>query len=131
MRRTILIIAGLLLIGLVSGAVTLRNAERSPPVGRMVRADPSPPADLPPRIDPTKENCVAAVKRARSLAAALPAADLSRYFAERDIHQAMTEAGIGEFDDCLEWAARATDEVQERRHTLQPGETLKIRRANE
>jgi hypothetical protein len=74
---------------------------------------------------------MAAVKQARSLAAALPATDLSRYFADRDLHQAMTEASIGEFDDCLEWAVRATEEVQGRHHALQPGESLKILRADE
>jgi hypothetical protein len=43
----------------------------------------------------------------------------------------MIEAGNGEFDVCLEYAARATEEMQERRHTLRPGETLKIRRADQ
>ena len=41
------------------------------------------------------------------------------------------EAGNGEFDDCLEMAARATDEIKERRHTLQPGEKLKVLQSNE
>jgi hypothetical protein len=84
-----------------------------------------------PQAEPTNESCLAAVGQARSLAAALPTGDLSRYFAERDLHQAMIEAGNGEFDVCLEYAARATEEVQERRHTLQPGETLKIRRVDQ
>jgi len=43
----------------------------------------------------------------------------------------MIEAGNGEFDDCLEFAERAVVEVKELRHTLRPGETLKILRANE
>jgi hypothetical protein len=43
----------------------------------------------------------------------------------------MVEAGNGEFDECLEAAARATDEIKERRHTLQPGEKLKVLQANE
>ena len=55
--------------------------------------------------EPTREDCEAAVEQARALAAALPADDLSRYFAERDLQQAMIEAGNGEFDDCLEMAA--------------------------
>lgn len=71
------------------------------------------------------------MEQARSLALALPPGDLTRYFAERHLHQAMIEAGNGEFDECLEWVARATDEVKERRHELQPGETLKILRAEE
>ena len=74
---------------------------------------------------------MAAVEQARSLAAALPSGDISRYFAERDLHQAMIEAGNGEFDDCLEFAARATEEVRELRHTLQPGERLKILQPDE
>jgi len=81
--------------------------------------------------EPTREGCEAAVAQTRALAAALPADDLSRYFAERDLHQAMVEAGNGEFDDCLELAARATDEIRERRHVLQPGERLKVLKSNE
>ena len=85
----------------------------------------------PTAVEPTKEGCEAAVEQTRSLAAALPADDLSRYFAERDLHQAMIEAGNGEFDDCLDMTARATDEIKERRHTLQPGEKLKVLQSNE
>jgi hypothetical protein len=81
--------------------------------------------------EPTKEGCDAAVEQTRALAAALPADDLSRYFAERDLHQAMVEAGNGEFDDCVELAARATEEIKERRHVLQPGERLNVLRSNE
>jgi hypothetical protein len=88
-----------------------------------------------PRCDattePTKADCEAAVEQTRTLAAALAADDLSRYFAERDLHQAMVEAGNGEFDDCLELAARATEEIRERRHTLRPGERLKVLQSNE
>jgi hypothetical protein len=79
----------------------------------------------------TREGCVAAVEQARALAMALPDGDVSRYFAERHLHQAMIEAGNGEFDDCLEWTERAIDEVKERRHTLEPGETLKVLRPDE
>lgn len=71
------------------------------------------------------------MEQARALAEALPADDLSRYFAERDLHQAMVEAGNDEFDDCLEMAERATEEVREHRHVLQPGETLKVLRSDE
>jgi hypothetical protein len=81
--------------------------------------------------EPTKADCEAAVEQTRALAAALAADDLSRYFAERDLHQALVEAGNGEFDDCLELAARATDEIKQRRHTLQPGEKLKVLQPNE
>jgi hypothetical protein len=109
LRRTITLTACILLVGLASGAITACS----------------------PQAEPTNEDCLAAVGRARSLAAALPTGDVSRYFAERDLHQAMIEAGNGEFDVCLEYAARATEEMQERRHTLRPGETLKIRRADQ
>ena len=114
MRRTILLTVGFLVIGLASGAAT--------------RCDANPDS---PEAEPGKEECVAAVEQARSLAAALPSGDISRYFAERDLHQAMVEAGNGEFDDCLELAARATDEIKERRHVLQPGERLNVLKSNE
>ena len=81
--------------------------------------------------EPTREECEAAVEQARALAAALPADDLSRYFAERDLHQAMIEAGNGEFDDCLDATARATEELRMRRHQLRPGERLKILQPDE
>jgi hypothetical protein len=85
----------------------------------------------PASAEPSQQDCDAAVEQARSLAAALPADDLSRYFAERDLQQALVEAGNGEFDECLEMAARAADEVRERRHELPPGETLKVLKPDE
>jgi hypothetical protein len=85
----------------------------------------------PASSEPTREDCVAAVDQARSLAAALPADHLSRYFAERHLHQAMVEAGNNEFDECLEYAERATTEVRELRHVLQPGETFKVLQPHE
>lgn len=97
-------------------------------VGAMAagRADPAtPPAE------PTQQGCAVAVGAARSLAAALPDDDLSRQFAERDLEQALVEAGNGEFDDCLEWAARASEEVRSHAHQLAPGESLKVRRADQ
>jgi hypothetical protein len=81
--------------------------------------------------EPTRSACLAAVAAARDLAERLPAGDASRYFAERDLQQAMTEAGNGEFDDCLEWAEQATLEIKQHRHTLKPGETLNVRPAQE
>jgi hypothetical protein len=112
--RTQLLIACLLLAGLAGSAVAPG------------RADPAAAS-----VEPTREDCMAAVERARALADALPAGDGSRYFAERHLQQAMTEAGNREFDDCLEWAQRAMEEVQEHRHTLAPGETIKVRGADE
>jgi len=81
--------------------------------------------------EPTRETCDAAVAEARAQAATLPADDVSRYFAERDIQQAVVEAGNGEFDDCLERVASARLELRERHHSLQPGERLKVLRADE
>jgi hypothetical protein len=81
--------------------------------------------------EPSREACTAAVEQARSIAAALPLEDASRYFAERDLHQALVEAGNGEFDECLEAVARATDELRERRHQLKPGERLNVLRPDE
>jgi hypothetical protein len=101
-----------LVVGLAWGAATLSRA-------------------APVSVEPTREDCEAAVEQARALATALPADDPSRYFAERDLHQAMVEAGNGEFDDCLEMAERATEEVREHRHVLHPGETLKVLRPDE
>jgi hypothetical protein len=85
----------------------------------------------PASAEPGKLECDTAVAQARTLAAALPADDLSRYFAERDLQQALVEAGNGEFDDCLELAARAAEETRERRHELPPGEKLKVLKSNE
>jgi len=79
--------------------------------------------------EPTQASCLKAVAAARESAEQLPAGDATRYFAERDLQQAMTEAGNGEFDDCLEWAAQASLEVKEHRHTLAPGESLNVRPA--
>jgi hypothetical protein len=81
--------------------------------------------------EPTQASCLTAVAAAREQAERLPAGDASRYFAERDLQQALTEAGNGEFDDCLEWAEQAMVEIKEHRHTLKPGETLNVRPAEE
>jgi len=86
---------------------------------------------VPVSAEPSKQDCDAAVEQARALAAALPADNLSRYLAERELHQALVEAGNGEFDECLEMAARAAEEAKERRHELPPGETLKVLRPDE
>lgn len=90
-----------------------------------------PGAAVPASDEPTREDCTAAVAEARALAAALPPDHLSRYFAEQHLHQALVEAGNGEFDECLDMAVRASDEVRERRHELRPGERLKVLGADE
>ena len=81
--------------------------------------------------EPTQASCLAAVAAARELAERLPEGDATRYFAERDLQQAVTEGGNGEFDDCLEWAAQATLEIKQHRHTLAPGESLNVRPAEQ
>ncbi|WP_407112897.1 hypothetical protein [Bradyrhizobium sp. LMG 9283] len=65
------------------------------------------------------------------MAAGLPQDNLSRYFAERHLQQALVEAGNGEFDECLEMAARAVEQVRERRHDVPPGEKLKVLKPDE
>ena len=112
LQRTILISLCLLAVGLLNGVEA-----------------PVAAAD-PPRGEPTLAECRSAVAQARVLAEALPADHLSRYFAERYLHQAMIEADNGEFDDCLEWVERALVEVKELPHTLRPGETIKILRVD-
>ena len=81
--------------------------------------------------EPTSDDCKAAVAQAGASAAQLPADNVSRYFAERHLQQAMLEAGNGEFDECVEMAARAAEQARERRHELPPGEKLKVRQADE
>ena len=92
---------------------------------------PNPEQSEPKTAEPTREDCLAVVAQARALAEALPAEHLSRYFAERYLLQAMAESGNGEFDECLEYAGLAMDEVRELRHVLQPGETLRVLRPDE
>nr|WP_082907775.1 hypothetical protein [Bradyrhizobium neotropicale] len=91
----------------------------------------APGAVLPAPDEPTWEDCKAAIGEARALAEELPPDHLSRYFAERHLHQAKVEAGNAEFDECLEMAARASAEVRERRHELLPGEKLKVLKPDE
>ncbi|MFL5281525.1 MAG: hypothetical protein ACJ8AW_11155 [Rhodopila sp.] len=76
--------------------------------------------------EPTREACDAAVAKAHKLAETLPRLHASHYFAEVNLRQALVEAGNGEFDDCLELAEQAEDEVRNLRHLLKPGESLRI-----
>ncbi|MDB5651176.1 MAG: hypothetical protein JWL62_2696 [Hyphomicrobiales bacterium] len=100
-------------------------SDHEPPMPSMVAQDQPGLADSSDD-EPTYEMCVIAAERAKALAVTLPHDDISRYFAERNLQQAMTEAGNGEFDDCLGWAQQAALEVVEHRHQLQPGEKLDI-----
>jgi len=67
--------------------------------------------------EPSRALCLAAVESARNLAATLPKDDGSRHFAERYLEQALMEAGGGEFDECVEYAARANEEVKHLYHS--------------
>jgi hypothetical protein len=91
------------------------------PVPRARGAEPAAGAE------PTAAECAAAIDGARALARTLPEGDLARHFAERYLMQAAAEAGNGEYDECLDYAARAVAEVRELRHRLAPGERLDIR----
>ena len=99
------------------------HAAQSSDVVPSIAAVQSPVATVPLE-EPTAESCEAAVGSARSLAESLPAGDLSRRAAESYLVQAKVEAGNGEFDDCIEFAGRASVEVREHRHVLKPGEAL-------
>jgi hypothetical protein len=81
--------------------------------------------------EPTREACDAAVQETRAKAEALPTDDVPRYFAERHLHQALVEAGNGEFDECIEAVERAAEELRDRPHALAPGERLNILQAHE
>ncbi|WP_245278196.1 hypothetical protein [Methylosinus sp. PW1] len=128
--RTLLVFMATILVC----AALLLAARREPPAAPSAPATPAAAAietTAPEDAEPTREDCVAAVDKAQALANALPKEHPSRYFAERHLHQSMAEAGNGEFDDCLYWAAAAFDEVRELRHQLQPGETLGVLRPDE
>lgn len=136
MRRAVAIIAfaTLAVAGLAAvkwpreaGDMTASPPVVSPPVvdaGPAAVTAPSPPDDG----EPSKEECLAAIDETRALAGALPADHPSRYVAERYLRQSLAEAGNGEYDDCIEWAGRATEEVRERRHG---NEKIKVLQADE
>lgn len=76
--------------------------------------------------EPTAESCDAAVSTARALIDTRPPGTISRYFAERYVGQAVAEGGNREFDDCVEWAEKAAEEIRHPSHALKPGETLNV-----
>jgi hypothetical protein len=92
---------------------------------------PARGAEPAAEAEPTAADCAAAIDGAQALARTLPEGDLARHFAERYLMQASAEAGNGEYDECLDYAARAVDEVRELRHRLAPGERLDIRSPND
>jgi hypothetical protein len=76
--------------------------------------------------EPTLQECTKALEEGRDKANKLSAKSLSRYFAERFLQSAEAEAGNGEYDGCLEYAEKAVDEIDNRRHWLAPGETFRV-----
>lgn len=75
--------------------------------------------------EPTAEECTKAVMEAQEMAARLSRKSMSRYVAERHLHTANAEAGASEFDGCLEFAAKAVEEVQTRSSRLAPGKVFR------
>lgn len=68
--------------------------------------------------------CAAAVMAMRVRAAALPAGDLSRRFAEADLANAMAELEAGDPDECEELVEHAGHVIETRPYVLRPGEVL-------
>jgi hypothetical protein len=108
-------VLSLLILALLAGRVTFS-----------ARAEPGTAEALATQETeaPTHEACLAIVAKARRLADKLSEEDPSRTFAHSYLHRALMEDGNGEFDDCIEWAEKAVDEVVEHRHILLPGEKL-------
>lgn len=130
MRRIVAIIAfAILAIGGVAVVKWPRESVADIGVPRVAGAGPAAATPSPTDDDePSKEDCLTAVEKARALANVLPADHPSRYIAERHLHQSLAEAGNGEFDDCLYWAEHATEEVRELRHD---NEKIKVMQADE
>jgi len=76
--------------------------------------------------EPTVADCTKALEEGWSKAKQLSSKSLSRYFAERFLQSAETEANNGEYDGCVEYAEKAVDEVENRWHWLAPGETFRV-----
>jgi hypothetical protein len=108
------------------------SVESAPAADRTAPAAPAPTtANAEADAEPTKEDCDAALDKVRALTNTLPTEHPSRYFAERYMQQSMVEAGNGEFDDCLHWAERATEEVRELRHSSKSGESIEVMQPGE
>jgi hypothetical protein len=75
--------------------------------------------------DEDAEACRKTVAELRVRAAALPADDLSRRFAERDLDSALLELAAGDGEDCELAADRAAHAIEARPYVLRPGEVLK------
>ena len=79
----------------------------------------------PAFADEDAETCRKTVAELRVRAAALPADDLSRRFAERDLDSALLELAAGDGEDCEMAAARAEHAIENRPYVLRAGEVLK------
>lgn len=75
--------------------------------------------------EPTMADCTKALEEGWSKAKQLSSKSLSRYFAERFLLSGEAEAGNGEYDECVEYAEKAVDEVENRWRWLAPGETFR------
>lgn len=117
MRATLLIVFSAC-VELLGGCTVARRPALAP---RTISV-PAPTADGAPTLaEPTRASCEAAVAKSRALATSLlPPEEMSRKVAESYLMQALVEAGNGEFDDCLEYAARAAAEVKQHRHDASP-----------
>lgn len=94
--------------------------------GAMLLSSPAMAEGTAEPAEPTLEDCTRALQDGRDRAGKLSAKSLSRYFAERFLQNAEAEAGNGEYDGCLEYTEKAIDEIDNRRHSLAPGETFRV-----
>ena len=82
-----------------------------------------PPAFAQPSAD-DEAACEADVAATRAEAAAFPAGDPSRRFAEHALATALTEMSAGEVDECPGLVEQARVILTTRPYVLRPGETL-------
>jgi hypothetical protein len=94
--------------------------------GALLLCSPAMAEGVAEPAEPTLEDCTKALQDGRDRTIKLSAKSLSRYFAERFLQNAEAEAGNGEYDGCLEYAEKAIDEIDNRRHWLAPGETFRM-----
>lgn len=81
---------------------------------------PAGAAPVQVSAEPESKSCKAALARAHDAVATLAPGSEARKFADFDLVQAKAEAGNGEFDDCMDYAASALDEVRHPHHLQTP-----------
>lgn len=79
----------------------------------------------PASVEDGPAACMAAVAEVRDQAAALPAGDPSRRFAEHDLDTALTEMNAGEVEECPGLVENARMTLLKRLYRLRPGERLR------